>query len=99
MRAYQRLLRYVNVNTQSSERGRNTPSSENQFRLARILAKEMTRLGLEKVYTDLDGGNLSDHARAHGYRSFDWNTFQPVPIASETVPEVENEGTSRENQN
>ena len=60
MRAYQRLLRYVNVNTQSSERGRNTPSSDSQFRLARILAKEMTRLGLERVCTD-------EHAYTYGF--------------------------------
>ena len=60
MRAYQRLLRYVNINTQSSERGHVTPSSDSQFRLARVLAKEMTRLGLERVYTD-------EHAYTYGF--------------------------------
>lgn len=65
-----------------------------------MIRDDVEQLGSDKEIMDQKWNrNISDHARAHGYRSFDWNTFQPVPIASETVPEVENEGTSRENQN
>ncbi len=52
MRAYERLLRYVSVDTQSSEKSRTTPSTEKQFRLAHHLAREMKALGLERVFTD-----------------------------------------------
>lgn len=65
-----------------------------------MIRDDVEQLGSDKEIMDQKWNrNISDHARAHGYRSFDWNTFQSVPIASETVPEVENEGTSRENQN
>lgn len=65
-----------------------------------MIRDDVEQLGSDREIMDQKWNrNISDHARAHGYRSFDWNTFQPVPIASETVPKVENEGTSRENQN
>ena len=61
-----------------------------------MIRDDVEQLGSDKEIMDQKWNrNISDHARAHGYRSFDWNTFQSVPIASETVPEVENEGTSR----
>ena len=47
MRAYERLLRYVKVNTASSESGAGTsPSTQRQFDLARLLADELRALGV-----------------------------------------------------
>ena len=52
MRAYDRLLRYVTADTQSNEKARITPSTEKQFRLARLLYREMKALGMERVHLD-----------------------------------------------
>ena len=47
MRAYERLLGYVKVNTASSESGAGTsPSTQRQFDLARLLADELRALGV-----------------------------------------------------
>ncbi len=47
MRACERLLKYVKVNTQSSEGTGVTPSTPGQWELARLLVDELTELGLE----------------------------------------------------
>lgn len=47
MRACERLLKYVKVNTQSSEGTGVTPSTPGQWNLARLLVDELTELGLE----------------------------------------------------
>lgn len=47
MRACERLLKYVRVNTQSSEGTGVTPSTPGQWDLARLLVDELTELGLE----------------------------------------------------
>lgn len=47
MRACERLLKYVKVNTQSSEGAGVTPSTPGQWDLARLLVDELTELGLE----------------------------------------------------
>ena len=47
MRAYERLIRYAKVHTASSEDLSRTPTTERQFDLSRLLAEEMTELGLE----------------------------------------------------
>lgn len=47
MRACERLLKYVKVNTQSSEGTGTTPSTPGQWELARLLVDELTELGLE----------------------------------------------------
>ena len=41
MRAYERLLKYVKINTQSSDSTRTNPSTEEQFVLAGILCDEL----------------------------------------------------------
>lgn len=62
-----------------------------------MIRDDVEQLGSDQEKQDeLWNRRISDHARAHGYRNFDWNTFEPVKIASETIPEVENEGVSRE---
>ena len=52
MRAYERLIRYVQVHTASSEDTEKTPTTERQFDLSRLLAKEMEGLGFEGVRVD-----------------------------------------------
>ena len=60
MRAFERLIRYAKVHTASSEDLSKTPTTYRQFDLARLLAKEMTELGLERVDVD-------KHAYAYGF--------------------------------
>ncbi|MBO6039592.1 MAG: peptidase T [Oscillospiraceae bacterium] len=60
MRAYERLVKYVQVHTASSEDLSRTPTTECQFDLARLLAGEMDALGMEGAYVD-------EHAYAYGF--------------------------------
>ena len=52
MRAYERLLRYAAVDTQSSEHAERTPSTEKQYAFAWLLRNEMKDLGMKRVFTD-----------------------------------------------
>ena len=52
MRAYERLLKYVKYNTQSSDTTGAHPSTERQFDLARALRDELIALGCEGVELD-----------------------------------------------
>ena len=52
MRAYERLLQYVTLNTRSDEQTGTHPSTASQFDLARLLAKELSALGCQKVRVD-----------------------------------------------
>lgn len=47
MRAYERLLKYVQIHTTSSEEAGATPSTPGQWDLARVLVDELKELGLE----------------------------------------------------
>ncbi len=47
MRACERLLKYVRINTQSSPETGTTPSTPGQWELARLLVDELKELGLE----------------------------------------------------
>ena len=49
-RLLERFLSYVRIDTQSDEDSTNHPSTAGQLRLAELLADEMDRLGLNKVY-------------------------------------------------
>ena len=60
MRAYERLIQYVQVHTASSEDCDRTPTTERQFDLSRLLAKEMEALGMEGVFVD-------DYAYVYGF--------------------------------
>ncbi|MBQ8073366.1 MAG: peptidase T [Clostridia bacterium] len=72
MKAYERLLRYVVVNTTSHEENEaQVPSGAGEFDLARLLADEMKALGLEGVRVD-------EHAYAYG--------FLPATPGREQVP-------------
>ena len=52
MRAYERLLKYVAIPTPSDEHSPSKPTSACQFDLARLLADEMTGMGLADVRLD-----------------------------------------------
>ena len=51
-RAYERLIEYARVHTSSAEDAAQTPSTECQFDLARVLERELTALGVSGVYVD-----------------------------------------------
>ena len=52
MRAFERLIRYAQIHTASSETGEGVPSTARQFDLARELEKELTALGVQNVLVD-----------------------------------------------
>lgn len=61
MKAYERLLKYVVVNTTSHEENEaQVPSGAGEFDLANLLAEEMKALGLEGVRVD-------EHAYTYGF--------------------------------
>ena len=49
MRAYDRMLNYVKINTESAEGTGTSPSTQRQWDLVRLLEREMGELGLEEV--------------------------------------------------
>lgn len=49
MRAYERLIKYVKINTQSSETSGTHPSTKSQLELARLLMSELEELGCRNV--------------------------------------------------
>ena len=53
MRAYERLIQYVQIHTSSREGAEQTPSTERQFELSRVLEREMRALGLVNVHVDV----------------------------------------------
>ncbi|MBQ7398541.1 MAG: peptidase T [Clostridia bacterium] len=52
MRAYERLLDYVVIPTQSSEASDTTPSTPEQWNLAKVLVDELQTLGLTDAFVD-----------------------------------------------
>lgn len=50
-----RFLRYVQINTQSQPDSENFPSSEGQLVLQRLLAEELSELGIREVEVDSNG--------------------------------------------
>ena len=60
MRAYERLVKYVQVHTSSSEDLSRTPTTRRQFDLSNLLAMEMNALGMEGVFVD-------KHAYTYGF--------------------------------
>lgn len=51
-RAYEKLLRYVKIDTQASYESEATPSTEKQFNLARLLVDELKAIGVEDAHVD-----------------------------------------------
>ena len=52
MRAYERLLRYVTVPTKSDDASESTPSTPEQWDLARLLVEELQSLGVTNAEVD-----------------------------------------------
>ena len=48
----ERFMRYISIDTQSDENRTSSPSTAKQFRLARLLAEEMTEMGISNVRLD-----------------------------------------------
>ena len=48
----ERFLRYIKIDTQSDENCENTPSTEKQFNLAKVLKKELEDMGLSDISLD-----------------------------------------------
>jgi tripeptide aminopeptidase len=68
--AMDRFLRYVKIDTQSAEDAGKFPSTDKQLVLAKLLEKELTALGVQKVRISAEGivygfvpGNLPDNAK------------------------------------
>ena len=59
MRAYERLLKYVAINTPCDETSNTTPSSKCQFDLANLLKDEMQLLGVSDIH-------LTEHCFLYG---------------------------------
>jgi tripeptide aminopeptidase len=52
MKAYERLLRYVTIPTKSSDESESTPSTPEQWNLARLLVDELHEMGVENAEVD-----------------------------------------------
>src|SRR3954453_21134602 len=68
--AMDRFLRYVKIDTQSAEDQTTVPSTKKVFDLARLLEKELTALGVQKLRVSEFGivyglvpGNLADNSK------------------------------------
>ena len=59
MTALERFIQYVKVHTASAEDTTETPTTERQFDLSRLLEREMKELGMEEVFVD-------EHAYVYG---------------------------------
>ena len=55
----ERFLRYASINTTSNEKAINTPSTEGQWDLARMLKKELIQIGVQQV-------SLDEHCYVYG---------------------------------
>lgn len=75
MRAYERLLKYVKINTKSDENSTTVPTTAIQFDLAKVLVEELKTLGCEKVkvdencyvYAEIPAGEGCENAPAIGF--------------------------------
>ena len=52
MRAYERLLRYVTIPTKSCDESESTPSTSEQWNLARLLVDELHQMGVKNAEVD-----------------------------------------------
>ncbi|NLN04565.1 MAG: peptidase T [Clostridiaceae bacterium] len=50
MKAYERFLEYIKINTQSDPKSESVPSTEGQTVLAKLLVEELKSLGVENAY-------------------------------------------------
>ena len=52
MNVLDRFLKYVRIDTQSSEEGRDNPTTDKQFILAKILVNDLIDIGIKDAYVD-----------------------------------------------
>ena len=52
MKAYERLLKYVSIGTQSDEHSNTVPTTACQFDLAKLLVEELKGLGVDNAFVD-----------------------------------------------
>lgn len=52
MNVLDRFLKYVRIDTQSSEEGRDNPTTDKQFILAKILVNDLMDIGIKDAYVD-----------------------------------------------
>ena len=68
---FDRFMRYVKIETTSSEESGTSPSTPTQHDLAKVLYEELTALGAEDVYYDEDHcyvyGGLPGYGEALGF--------------------------------
>lgn len=55
MRAFERFLQYIKINTQSDEEKEHCPSTGNQLEMGKILLEELKKVGVEQVDMDENG--------------------------------------------
>lgn len=75
MKAYERLLKYVAIDTPSNPAAETTPSTECQFNLAKVLVEELKALDVENaevdekcyVYASLPATEGYEHAKSLGF--------------------------------
>ena len=69
MKAYERLLNYVKIDTPSDPASEKTPSSECQFVLAKMLVEELKELGVENATVDEKCYVYASIPAAEGYEN------------------------------
>lgn len=69
-RAYEKLLRYAAIDTQSDPASNTCPSTEGQWQLARLLVDELQAIGLEDISLDENG---------YVFATLPANTEQAIP--------------------
>ena len=65
MKAIDRFIEYVKINTKSDEKSNTVPSTSIQLNLMNLLLKELKELGIENAYID-EFGNLYAHINGEG---------------------------------
>ncbi len=91
MRAYERLLKYVKFNTQSSDTSGAHPSTARQFELAKVLRDELMALGCENVTLD-DKCYL--YAKLPATEGFESKTKIGFIAHMDTAPDFSGEGVN-----
>lgn len=69
MRAFERFLEYVKINTKSAESSNTCPSTKIQYDLAYFLEKEMKNIGISNVRVDEKGYVYGEIPATEGYEN------------------------------
>ena len=91
MKAYERLLKYVKFNTQSSDTSGAHPSTASQFELAKALRDELISLGCVDVYLD---EKCYLYARVPATEGYEGKTKIGFIAHMDTAPDFSGEGVN-----